>query len=90
MTAAKNAGRSCVVFLTLETKEMNAVLLCENCKTAIADIQNHGVVLGDLYDLENIQYFSVEKDTHYAFRGYQIDMEETGLRQLRITVLGTR
>lgn len=90
MTAAKDAGRSCVAFLPLETKEMNTVLFCENCKTAIADIQNQGVVLGDLYDLGNIQYFPVEKGTHYAFRDYQINMEETGSRQLRITVFGTR
>lgn len=70
---------------------MNAALFCDNCKTAIADIQSQGIVLADLYDLERIRYYPIEKGADYSFRDYLINIEEKmDSHQLRIMVMGIR
>ena len=91
MTAARNTGVSCSATIPPISQKMDCSLFCEACRSAMECVPNSGIVLADLYDLGNIQYFTLEDGANYSFRDYQIHIEKkTDSTQLEITVLGTR
>lgn len=89
MTAIGDAGVSSSAVLPTESRELNAALFCDECKAALASIPNQGVVLADLYDLENIQYFPIAEGASYTCREYQISIEMSdGSEELQVFVSG--
>ena len=91
MLAAKDAGYSCQASISLEPKTANTALFCEACKEELSNTPNTGIVLADLYDLENIQYYIIEENAEYLFRDYKISIERhTNTEELLIFVTGSK
>lgn len=58
-------------------------LFCHDCRVLLAETDNEGYALLDLYDLEDIQAFAIEDGAEYTIRDYTVsiykDKENSGL-----------
>lgn len=91
MTAARNTGVSCSATIPSISQKMDCSLFCDACRISLEYIPNNGIILADLYDLNNIQYFVIDEGANYSFRNYQISIDKKlDSTQLEITVSGTR
>lgn len=56
---------------------------CHDCRALLAETDNEGYILLDLYDLEDIQAFAIEDGAEYTIRDYTVsiyrDKENGGL-----------
>ena len=89
MVAAKDAGVSCQTSISLESRLMNTALFCEACQDALNNIPNIGIVLADLYDLENIRYYVIKGGAEYSIRDYTVNINQELNSELRIIVTGS-
>ena len=67
-----------------KTGKIDPALFCHDCRALLSDTAMEGYALLDLYDLENIQAFAVEKGAEYIIRDYTVsinkDQEKGGLK----------
>lgn len=47
---------------------------CENCRSLLMETAVRGYILLDLYDLEQIQTYSILDGAHYIIRDYSVDI----------------
>jgi len=61
---------------------------CHDCRALLAEADNEGYALLDLYDLENIRAFAIEDGTEYTIRDYTVSIykdEENGGLSVKVT-----
>ena len=64
-------------------------LFCHDCRALLAETSSEGYVLLDMYDLENIQAFAVEKGAEYTIRDYTVSVyKDKETRSLKVEVTG--
>ena len=91
MLAIIDAGNHAQISIPPDPKTMNIELFCDACQQTLHSISNKGIVLADLYDLGNIQYYVLEGGAEYAFRDYAISIEQRNdTSDLILSVYGTK
>lgn len=71
----------------LETMEMRN--FCHSCRSMLAETAKEGVVIADLFDLENIKIYAIKEKTECMVRDYKISMYwDTYLDELIVEVQG--
>lgn len=62
---------------------------CHNCRTLLADTATTGYAVVDLYDLDNIMVYAIEKGAEYTIRDYAVSIStQNELKCLSINVTG--
>lgn len=89
MVAMKDAGYSCSINTPSDSAEMNPALFCDVCLEALSQVQNNGIVLADLYDLQDPHFYAIETAAEHSFRCYDIQIVTQENGQHHITVTGT-
>jgi len=58
--------------LPAERPSMKKRLFCSSCRQILFNVNNSGYVIADLYDLSNVQVFSVQEGMSYQIREYNV------------------
>ena len=62
---------------------------CHSCRALLVETAREGYALLDLYDLENIRAYAIEKGAEYAIRDYTVSVYKNKDRQgLSVEVMG--
>ncbi len=62
---------------------------CHSCRTLLADTATTGYAVVDLYDLDNIMVYAIEKGAEYTIRDYSVSIStQNELKCLSINVTG--
>jgi hypothetical protein len=67
----------CEASLPKIEEPMDSAYFCYDCRHRIAELDNDGYVIADLYDRENISVFKVSDGAEYRIREYFVTVEKS-------------
>lgn len=90
VVAIRNAGIACSASLSSSSNDFEEYFFCDTCTTKILAVSDYGYVLADLYNLTNIQLFSLTANSNFTLRNYDISVfADTDKNEVEIEVRGT-
>ena len=80
----------CEASLPQKEEPMDPAYFCYDCRHRIAELDNDGYVIADLYDRENISVFEVSDGAEYRIREYLVTVNQTDGGGFEIEAHGLR
>lgn len=88
MAIRDTCAHTCKVTLRAEIGLINPALFCKECRQLLAGAGLDGYVIADLYDLDNIQAYSIQSGMNKVIRDYQVSVTSRQGATLDVCVAG--